>query len=143
MEQPPLFNHNVHCKIESHKPKRVVTLKCVSAYDHGEYFYKIQDPNVRPQGVDSSHHAWTNVIVRRDIIWDTGAHSIHKVGIVFSLVCTFRKLIENFDVKVDVQKWALRARENTNNGCVVPSNSCIHPLLHLATILSDHHVHSC
>ena len=29
----------------------------------------------------------------------------------FSLVCTFNKAIKNFEVKVDVQKGALRFRE--------------------------------
>ena len=31
-----------------------------------------------PQGVDSSYHIWTNMSVRRGIIWGISAHSIDK-----------------------------------------------------------------
>ena len=33
-----------------------------------------------------------------------------KESYIFSLVCTFKKTTKNFEVKVDVQKWALRFR---------------------------------
>ena len=39
------------------------------------------------------------------------------------------KAIKKFDVKVNVQKIALRFRENIKNRCDVSSNSCSHPLL--------------
>ena len=39
-------------------------------------------------------------------------YNIHKgEGIPFSPVCTFRKVVKNFEVKLNAQKGALRFRE--------------------------------
>ena len=37
---------------------------------------------------------------------------------MFSLVCTFKRVIKNVQIKVDVQKGALGFRENNDNRCV-------------------------
>jgi hypothetical protein len=51
-------------------------------------------------------------------------HSVHK-GVYFYfyfyfllLVCTFERDINNFEVKVDVRKGALRFRGKSNKRCV-------------------------
>ena len=36
----------------------------------------------------------------------------------FSLMCTFKKIVKNVDVKVDVQKGALGFRKIIDNKCV-------------------------
>ena len=69
-------------------------------------------------GWDSSYNVWTNESVRRGIIWGINAHNICKGDVLFSLVCTFRKAIKNFEVKVNVQKWDLRFRARLENRCV-------------------------
>ena len=38
--------------------------------------------------------------------------------IFFSPMCTFRKYVKNFEVKVSVQKGALRFREKFNNSFI-------------------------
>ena len=43
----------------------------------------------------------------------------------FSLVCTFRKAIKNFEVKVNVQKWALRFRVRFDNSFGQFMFSCV------------------
>ena len=50
----------------------------------------------------------------------------------FSLLCTLKKAIKNYEVKVDVQKGALRFREKVDNGCVSSNISC-HSLLSYAS----------
>lgn len=46
--------------------------------------------------------------VRKGIIGGICVHSINKGDIFFSLVCTCKKAIKKFEVKVDVQKGDMR-----------------------------------
>ena len=46
-----------------------------------------------------------------------------------SLVCTFKKVIKNVEVKVDVQKGTLGRRENLTINMLVSFNPSFHPLL--------------
>jgi hypothetical protein len=50
------------------------------------------------RGMDSSCPVQTNVSVRRDIIQN----------IIIYIVYRFINIIENFELKVDVQNWGLR-----------------------------------
>ena len=52
-----------------------------------------------------------------------------KERYLFSLVCTFRKAIKNFEAKVNVQNMALRFREQFTMNMLVSSNSHFHSLL--------------
>ena len=54
-------------------------------------------------GMDSSYYIWTNVSVRRYIIWGISVRNVHRERYCFSLVCSFKKVIKNFEVKVGVQ----------------------------------------
>ena len=58
----------------------------------------------------------------------------------FSLVCIFKKAIRNFEVKVNVQKGALRFEEKNDIDVLVSFNSHFHPLLSYANsiIMSNH-----
>ena len=58
-------------------------------------------------------------------------------------MCTSRKGIVLNEIKVDVQKGALRFRGNLSIDVFVSSNSCFDPLLHMVIVLDDNHVCSC
>jgi hypothetical protein len=45
-------------------------------------------------------------------------HSIHDGDVLFFARCAFKKIIKNFEVKVDVQNRALRFREKVDSRCV-------------------------
>jgi hypothetical protein len=60
-----------------------------------------------PWMVDSSYYVQTNVSVERTIFEALTHVAYIKGRYLFSLVCTFEKAIETFEVKVDVQKEPL------------------------------------
>ena len=71
------------------------------------------------QGVDCSYHIQTNVSLRRSIVQGIIVHNIcMRERYYCFLVCTYEKAINIVEVKIDVQKRALRFREKTNNRCV-------------------------
>ena len=61
----------------------------------------------------------------------------------FSLVCTFKKAIELFQVKVDVRKGALRLKETFDNRCVSFTQYTFIHCCHMVEVLNDFLVHSC
>ena len=65
-------------------------------------------------GARPSHHVRTNMSVRRGIIFEALAYIANiREMCYFSIGCTYKKAIKYFEVKVDVQKWALRFRKET------------------------------
>ena len=102
------------------------------------------DASSLTEGVDFTYHVWTNMSVRRVIIWGISVHSIHKEEVLFlSLVCTCKKAsINKFEVYVDVQNGALRFRgKHLTIDVLVSSNSCCHPFLSYGNCPQNHLSH--
>ena len=94
-------------------------------------------------GVDSSYHVQINVGLERGII-QALVHIVHiKERCCFSPLCKFKKAINKFEVKVDLQK-ALRFKHFilTRNVLISP-NLRFHPFCNMAIVPNDYHVHSC
>lgn len=56
--------------------------------------------------------------VSKSIIQGINVHNIIRERYYFSSICIFKKAIKNVEIKVDVQKWALRFRIFLDSRCV-------------------------
>ena len=66
-------------------------------------------------GVDSSCHVRTNVSLRMDIIWGINVRSIHNGEVLPFSIMYIQKGYQEFEVKVDEQRGALRFVEKHDN----------------------------
>ena len=63
------------------------------------------------------------------VLFEALAYIIYvREGYYFSLVCTFKKVINNFILKVDVQKRTVGFRKKRATYVLVSSNSRFHSL---------------
>ena len=71
-------------------------------------------------------------------------HSIHEGKLLFFSRCAFKKIINFFEVKVDVQKGALRIRGKVDSAFVDFIQFTFSSIVVIfVIILNDYHVHSC
>ena len=60
-----------------------------------------------------------------------------------SLLCTFGKVFKKFEVKLNIQKVALRFREELTIDVLVSLNSCFYHYCYMIIFLNDYLVRSC
>ena len=68
---------------------------------------------------------------------------IRKRYFFFSSVYLKKRVIKNFEVKVDVQKGALRLEGKMTIDEIVSSNSRFIHCYHVEIVLNEYHVHIC
>ena len=99
--------------------------------------------------MDSSYHIQPNISGRRDTIRGNSVHGIHereRERDYFSMLCTFIKVIDFFQVKVDIQKKALRFTNKKKIDTIFVSFIQFAFLIHhchKVKVLNDYLVHSC
>jgi hypothetical protein len=69
-------------------------------------------------GVDSSYIVQTNVSVKGVLFEALTYIEYIRERFCFSSLCTLRKAIKNFDVMLNQQRRALKAKEKVDNRCV-------------------------
>ena len=99
---------------------------------------------LKPHGFDSSYHIWTNVSVRRGVIWGISVHGIHKGEVLFISSVYIEKGYLEYWSKGRCAKGGPRSwRKKLSIDVLVPSNNIYIHCCHMVTILNDYLVHSC
>lgn len=66
---------------------------------HGHLKPKVDEPIVvtsKPGELASSYHEWTNISVKRDIIWGISLYSIHATSVLFFSSVYIQKCYKEF-----------------------------------------------